>query len=68
MKRKSELYISEKEALRLLTDDCSSSMVINVFDNYGNYSFPTDIVMTTPNNACGTSTIILTNKSCKNSF
>ncbi len=68
MENKKEATITEEEALRLLTNSIPNKNELNIFDNYGNYSFPTDIAMNTPNNACGSITIILSTNSCKNSF
>ena len=65
MGNKTDLFISEEEALKLLTASFSDKSRIGVFDNYGNYSFPTDIAMNAPNSACGTSTTIITIYSCK---
>ncbi len=47
--------ISREKALELLfkTDETHSSE-ISFFDEYGNYSFPTDLVVDTPNTAIGT--------------
>lgn len=47
--------ISREEAIKLLLDE--SSVVPNqsgVFDDYGNYCFPTDIIVEQPNLAIGT--------------
>lgn len=60
MENKSNLFITEEEALKLLTGSFSDKSGISIFDNYGNYSFPTDIAMNAPNSACGTSTTIIT--------
>ena len=47
--------ISREKALELLfkTGETHSSEII-FFDEYGNYSFPTDLVVDTPNTAIGT--------------
>ena len=65
MENKMDLFITEEEALKLLTASFSDKSGTGVFDNYGNYSFPTDIAMNAPNSACGTSTTIMTINSCK---
>lgn len=47
--------ISKEKALELLyeAEETKTSM-LNVFDEYGNYSFPTDLSVDPPNTAKGT--------------
>lgn len=49
------IKISKEDALELLykTDSLESSNN-RCFDEYGNYSYPTDMVVDTPNTAIGT--------------
>lgn len=48
--------ISKEKALELLFDpeEEMKSSVLKVFDEYGNYCFPTDFSVDTPNTAIGT--------------
>lgn len=51
-----EVCISKEKALELLFEpekDLKPS-ALKVFDEYGNYSFPTDLAVDTPNTAIGT--------------
>ena len=63
MKKIKDNIISIEEAIKLL---CNNDYIVpdtNIFDIYGNYSFPTDITMDTPNSAFGTiSALLLTDK------
>lgn len=67
MNNKTNLAVTEEEAIKLLTSSFSGNNEIKVFDNYGNYFFPTDITMNTPNDACGSLNTIIIFKNCKNS-
>ncbi len=48
--------ISKEKALELLfkSEGEMKPSAITVFDEYGNYSFPTDLAVDTPNTAIGT--------------
>jgi len=53
--------ITEEDAIKLLTESLNQPIAPQIFDKYGNYIFPTDIVMDDPNNACGTISSIIYN-------
>lgn len=47
--------ISKDKALEMLfVDEETKLSTLNCFDEYGNYLFPTDFVVDTPNTAVGT--------------
>lgn len=49
------IKISKDDALKLLTNEKDETIKTKkIFDKYGNYIFPTDIEMKTPNSVCGT--------------
>lgn len=50
--------ISIEEAINLLYSNHSSSNDCEIFDIYGNYSYPTDIKMEDTNSAHGTTTVL----------
>lgn len=53
--KNTESCISTEAALKLLLESKEGILVSrNVFDEYGNYSFPTDWSIETPNTAIGT--------------
>lgn len=54
--------ISKEEALKLLFGEFEKVANQNVFDVYGNYQFPTDITVSEPNIAIGTSESVIYNK------
>lgn len=47
--------ISRQEAITLLMDKQSKTNE-SVFDAFGNYAFPTEVILKTPNTALGSST------------
>ena len=50
-----KVEISREKALELLYKSGETySSELSFFDDYGNYSFPTDVVIDTPNTAVGT--------------
>lgn len=48
------IKISKEDAIKLLLNTNQDLQKFQVFDKFGNYSFPTDIKMESPNNVCGT--------------
>lgn len=54
-----EKELSIDEAIKLLYSHNDSSRFNEIFDIYGNYSYPTDIKMEDSNSAHGTTTILI---------
>ncbi|GEM_PF-6366931 len=54
MNNQENIKITKEDAIKLLSNAKQVPQESHIFDKFGNYLFPTDIKMESPNNVCGT--------------